>query len=739
MYYKSFLSVVAGAAFALCLAGCGKEDDVQPDAKVALTSINVTPAQVLLTVGGTQQLTPAAVPADASEVNFKWTSASTAVATVSANGLVTAVALGATTVTVTSGSVKKDVPVTVSDKPLTAFTVAPTEINASLGDEAVQLTITRTPADGVGAFTYASGNDAVATVSADGLVTIVGAGTTTITVTSGDLEPQTVAVTVSSKPLTSFIVTPTEINARANSAPVQLEIIRTPADGVGAFTYASGNEEVATVSAGGLVTFTGVGTTVITVTSGTLEPRTVPVTVLEAVTDDLNRSEWTITATSEWNEGSKAELMLDGDVNTFWHTATDLTWPTPGVSFTVDMKELKNIEGFYLIHRLDGDCHPKSLTIETSADGEDWTPVYETSTLETTHAGKHIQMPLESATVARYFRVTISETVNGASYTYLAEISIYNESNPYTAGVEQGVSTNAVDVEDFGANAPYTVFTATAGSLKGALGGITTPGNYVLNITGDATLDALESGTNITLTTPGVTISLRGDGSNTISPANDAGIVKIMEGKLILRNLTLSKTGHRMPTVWVDANGELVIHEGVSITGTGESTNTGVYVSGRFVMKGGEIHGHSRLAGGGGAMYLYNAGVFQMDGGKIYDNRASYGGGILIMNGTPRFIMNGGEFYDNHSIGADEAAGAVYLYLNGRVEINTGATIYGKDGGDGKAGNTGTNGDVYGHAVTTFVTTSSGKKRSNTIQGETLSITVAGGAETASAGNWENW
>jgi hypothetical protein len=305
------------------------------------------------------------------------------------------------------------------------------------------------------------------------------------------------------------------------------------------------------------------------------------------------------------------------------------------------------------------------------------------------------------------------------------------------------VSQSAIEFaeEDFGAGVTPTVLTATASNLKSALEGITTAGNYVVNISENATLsDAADNGTNITLGTAGVTISLRGAGSNTISPANDANIVKVNEGKLILRSITLSKTGGNMPTVNVGANGTLEINEGVSITNSspGNPTNAGVDVTGLFLMKGGEIHGHRR-AGGGAGVNLRAGSTFQMDGGKIYDNSANYAGGVLIIGAGARFIMNGGEMYDNHSTAADEGGGAVYIWQNGGVEIHPGAVIYGENGdGSSKAGNTATNA-TYGHAVTAFFTGSSGRKRSTTIQNETLSITLSGGSATEESGAWDNF
>jgi hypothetical protein len=294
--------------------------------------------------------------------------------------------------------------------------------------------------------------------------------------------------------------------------------------------------------------------------------------------------------------------------------------------------------------------------------------------------------------------------------------------------------------EDFGSNATFTVLTATATTLKSTLEGLA-DGNYIVNIAGDMTLSDATGGegskSNITLNTSGVTISLRGSG-NTVTPANDANIVRINEGKLILRDVTLSKAGADTPTVLVGANGELVIHEGVSIVGTGGNNNSGVRVEGgQFLMMGGEIHGH-RTGSGGAGVFLTANGAFQMDGGEIYDNTAGYGGGIFINSGGGSFIMNGGELYDNHS-GAGEGGGAVYVYKNGSVAIYPGATIYGETGSGNKAGNTAGGGAVFGHAVSAYYTDYTGKQRSTTIQSETLSITLSGGSETESSGTWESF
>jgi uncharacterized protein YjdB len=423
MYYKSFLSRVAGVALALFLAGCGDEEE-----KVALQSINVTPSSLTLNPGQTGQLTAEAEPKNATEVSFQWSSAGTSIATVSDKGLVTAVAEGTTTVTVRSGSVKKDVEVTVNLLALTSFMVTPSPLTLTLLDQPAQLTVTKTPADAGGAFTYASDDEDVVTVDADGLVTVVGLGDAVITVTSGSLAPVTVNVSVIRPPLTGITGLPEAINVSIVGAKVQLTPEPIPAEaGDLAYRYATSDINVATVSEGE-VTITGAGNATITVSCGEIT-KDVPVTVTIPTPDaSFEKSAWTVTASDVWNEGYAAEKLIDGDELNHWHT-------TPGsgvpVDITVDMKGNKSIEGFYLIHRPEPEqpANPKAITIDVSMDAETWVPVYQTDNLSQEKTA--ILLELDQPVVARYFKVTITATNSGDTYTYLAEIGAYNDEEPY--------------------------------------------------------------------------------------------------------------------------------------------------------------------------------------------------------------------------------------------------------------------------------------------------------------------
>lgn len=82
----------------------------------ALTALSSTPPTVTLAVAGTQQITNAFTPSDASNQNVTYSSSNTAKATVNSTGLITAVQTGSATITVSSadGAFTDTVVVTIS-------------------------------------------------------------------------------------------------------------------------------------------------------------------------------------------------------------------------------------------------------------------------------------------------------------------------------------------------------------------------------------------------------------------------------------------------------------------------------------------------------------------------------------------------------------------------------------------------------------------------------------------------
>jgi len=81
--------------------------DSNPGAGIAVTSVSLSPASASLNVGATQQLTPTVLPSNATNKAVTYTSNNTSVATVNSSGLITAVANGTATITVTTADGNK--------------------------------------------------------------------------------------------------------------------------------------------------------------------------------------------------------------------------------------------------------------------------------------------------------------------------------------------------------------------------------------------------------------------------------------------------------------------------------------------------------------------------------------------------------------------------------------------------------------------------------------------------------
>ncbi len=179
---------------------------------VNVTSVSVSPTTATLNIGGTQQLTETVLPANATNKSVTWSSSNTAVATVSTSGLVTAVAVGSATITVTTqdGNYTATSVITVAAIPVTSVSVSPPAATLSIGGTQ-QLTATVLPANATNkSVTWMSSNTAVATVSTSGLVTADAIGAATITVTTVDGNfTATSEITVATIPVTSVSVSPT--------------------------------------------------------------------------------------------------------------------------------------------------------------------------------------------------------------------------------------------------------------------------------------------------------------------------------------------------------------------------------------------------------------------------------------------------------------------------------------------------------------------------------------------------
>ena len=179
-------------AAALMLAACGDEGTGPaggtPDAPVA--AVEVGPTTLTLGLGSSAQLTATPKAADGAELTDRpvaWSSTRTDIATVSASGVVTAVAQGNAIIRATSEGKAGQSAVTVTIIPVASVTVTPA-LAALVAGGTQQLGAAAKDAQGQPlpgrAISWSSSNPAVATVSANGLVTAIAAGTTQVRATS---------------------------------------------------------------------------------------------------------------------------------------------------------------------------------------------------------------------------------------------------------------------------------------------------------------------------------------------------------------------------------------------------------------------------------------------------------------------------------------------------------------------------------------------------------------------------
>ncbi|MBS7230281.1 Ig-like domain-containing protein [Flavobacterium psychroterrae] len=174
---------------------------------VAVTGISVSPATATVGLGSTQQLNATLAPANATNQSVTWTSSNTAVATVNASGLVSAVSAGTTTITVKTvdGNKTATSAITVAAIPVASVSVSPTTASLYAGNTQ-QLSATIAPANATNkTVTWSSNNTAVATVNSSGLVSAVSAGTATITATTQDGN-KTATATITVNPNSNFTV-----------------------------------------------------------------------------------------------------------------------------------------------------------------------------------------------------------------------------------------------------------------------------------------------------------------------------------------------------------------------------------------------------------------------------------------------------------------------------------------------------------------------------------------------------
>src|SRR5207253_3251513 len=256
-------------------------------AQVTLTSISVSPSSPSIPVRLTQQFTATGHLSDGSSRDLTqlvtWKSSSTTVATVSntsgTQGLATAKAPGATTISATVVGVTGSATLTVNGATVTSMVLQP--LNPSLAASyRMQFASTGNYSNGtsfdITAITaWSSSNTAIATISnatgTKGLATALTAGTTKITATIAGATPVSTNLTVKSVTLTSVSISPGNPTVPLGTTQ-QFAATGTFSDGStadisGSVVWKSSNTPVASISSSGLASTAAAGTTTITASS----------------------------------------------------------------------------------------------------------------------------------------------------------------------------------------------------------------------------------------------------------------------------------------------------------------------------------------------------------------------------------------------------------------------------------------------------------------------------------------
>ena len=160
------------------------------DSEVPVTGVSVSPTLASIEINGMVTLSETVSPTNATDKSVSWSSNNTAVATVNGSGVVTGVAEGMATITVstTDGGfmAQAEINVTSYEVPVTGVSVSPTIVSIEI-DETVTLSETVSPTNATDkSVNWSSNNTSVATVNGSGVVTGVAEGIAAITVTTTD-------------------------------------------------------------------------------------------------------------------------------------------------------------------------------------------------------------------------------------------------------------------------------------------------------------------------------------------------------------------------------------------------------------------------------------------------------------------------------------------------------------------------------------------------------------------------
>ena len=292
-----------------------------------INSISVTPEDLTLPIGISQQYIASAIYSDGSIEDLvsgvTWSSSTTSVATIDANGLATIIAAGSTTITATVGAFTDTTTITVVPAHLTSITLSPASVSIAPGTRQ-QFVATGNFDDGstqvLTSALWSSSAISVLTMDANGLGVAVGPGTSTVTAISGTISA-TASVTVTNATLVSLAIAPLASSMPAGAVK-QFTATGTFSDNssedmTNSVLWSSSDASIATIDNSGIATSIAVGSTTITAEWGAITQSTTltvsNVTLVSITISPANprlevHTSLKFTATGNYSDGSTSTL-----------------------------------------------------------------------------------------------------------------------------------------------------------------------------------------------------------------------------------------------------------------------------------------------------------------------------------------------------------------------------------------------------------------------------------------------
>jgi len=314
----------------------------------ALLIINVTPNSSSLPLGESEKLIATGTYSDRSTQTLTqsatWTSISSAVATVNAQGSVTGTGKGATQISAAYQGVSGTASVNVGPPALLSITVSPSQATLPVG-ESEQLTATGNFSDGsvqnlTESATWTSSGSAVASVSAAGIAVANAIGSVLITASYGSMTGSA-SLTVRSPAVVALNIVPASLSISMGTSR-QLHVVASLSNGTspdvtGNVAWSSSQSGIATVTQQGTVTGVGKGASQLSATyQGVTATATVAVgpPALLGINVTPNPSSLPLgeseqfTATGNYSDGSLQDLTQTATWSL--HGSANATMSAPG-------------------------------------------------------------------------------------------------------------------------------------------------------------------------------------------------------------------------------------------------------------------------------------------------------------------------------------------------------------------------------------------------------------------------